>query len=76
MQMTVKKELETRKGSQEKLGNSFAETKPKLQAINSRLNNTEEWICDLEDRIMEIIQSEKKQIESQVKKERKQCMIT
>lgn len=37
-----KKKLETRKGSQEKLGNSFAETKPKLQAINSRLNNAEE----------------------------------
>ena len=53
-----KKKLDTRKESQEKLGNSFTETKPKLQAINSRLKNSEEWICDLEDRIMEIIQSE------------------
>ena len=62
-----KKKLETRKGSQEKLGNSFAETKPKLQAINSRLNNSEEWTCDLEDRIMEIIQSDY-QAESQMEK--------
>ena len=26
--------------------------------MNSRMNNAEEWVSDLEDRIMEIIQSE------------------
>ena len=32
--------------------------KAELQAINSKLNNAEEWISDLEDRMMEITQSE------------------
>ena len=36
------KELETIKRSQLKLGNSFAEMKAKLQAINSKVNNAEE----------------------------------
>ena len=30
--------------------NSFAQTKAKLKAMNSRMNNTEEQISDLEDR--------------------------
>jgi len=33
--------------------------KRKLKAINSKLNNVEEQISDLEDRIMEIIQSKR-----------------
>ena len=37
-----KKALEVIKMSQEKLGNSFAETKGELQAMNSRLINVEE----------------------------------
>ena len=36
-----KKELETIKRSQEKLENSFAEMKPELKAMNSRLHNEE-----------------------------------
>ena len=35
--------------------------------MNSRMNNAEEWISNLEDSIMEITQSEQ-QIESQMKK--------
>ena len=37
-----KTELETIKRNQEKLENSFAETKAKLKAMKSRLNNAEE----------------------------------
>ena len=29
----------------------FPETKPELKALNSRMNNAKEQICDLEDRI-------------------------
>lgn len=36
-----KKELETIKRSQERLENSFAEMKPELKAMNSRLHNEE-----------------------------------
>ena len=56
--------------SQEKLGNSFAEMKPELKTMNNRMNNAEERISDLEDRIMEITQSEQ-QTESQIKKKLK-----
>ena len=37
-----KKELETIRRSQEKLENSFAETKAELKVMNSRMNNVEE----------------------------------
>ena len=39
-----------------------------LKALKSRMNNAEELISDLEDRIMEIIQSEQ-QTENQIKNE-------
>ena len=64
-----KKELETTR-SQEKLENLFAEMKAELKAINSRMNNAEERMSDLEDRIMEITQSEQ-QTESQMEKKMK-----
>ena len=41
--------------------------KAELKATNNRMNNTEERISELEDRIMEITQSEQ-QTESQKKK--------
>ena len=52
------KVLETIKRSQLKLENSFAKMKAELKAINSKLNDAEERIRDLEDGIMEITQSE------------------
>ena len=58
MQMTVKKEIETKRRSQEELENSFADTKAELKAMNSRMNNAEERMNDLLDR-MEITQSKK-----------------
>ena len=51
-----RKDLETMR-SQEKLENSFAEMQAELKALKSRMNNAEEQISDLEDRIMEITQS-------------------
>ena len=61
-----RKELENTRRSQEKLENSFVEMQIELKALKSRMNNAEELISDLEDRIMEIIQSEQ-QTESQMK---------
>ena len=42
MQVAVKKELETTRQNQEKLENSFTETKAELMAMNNRMNNAEE----------------------------------
>ena len=60
-------ELEIIKRNQEMLENSLTNSKAELKAVNNRMNNTEEWISDLKDRIMEITQSGQ-QIESQIKK--------
>ena len=48
-----RKELENIKRSTEKLENSFAEMYTELKALKSRINNAEEGISDLEDKIME-----------------------
>ena len=58
-----KKELETMRWSQVKLENSFAD----LKALNSRMNNAEELISDLEVKIIETTQSGQ-QTESQMKR--------
>ena len=62
-----RKKLENIRRSQEKLENSLAEIQAKLKALKSRMNNAEEWISDLQDRIMETTQS-RQQKENQMKK--------
>ena len=59
--------------SQEKLENSFAQTKGELTAMKSRMDNAEERISDLEDRIMEITQLEQWR-ESQMEKKKMKAM--
>ena len=61
-----RKEIENVRRSQEKLENSLAEMQTELKALKSRVNNAEEWISEVEDRIMEITQSGQ-QTENQMK---------
>ena len=51
---SLRKELENIRRRQNHL---FAEILTELRAIKTRMNNAEERICDMEDRIMEISQS-------------------
>ena len=51
MQRNCKMKLETIKRNQGKLENSFAKMKAELKAVNSKMNNAEERISDLEDRL-------------------------
>lgn len=60
-----KNELETIRRSQEKLKTLLAKTKAEFKAMNSRMNNKEERISELEDIIMETSQS-REQRESQI----------
>ena len=53
--------------SQEKLENSSAEIKAEMKPLNSRINDAEGRVDDLEDKIMGITQL-KQQTENQVKK--------
>ena len=53
--------------NQSKLDNSITKIKTNVEAMNSKVNDTEDQTSDLEDRIIEIIQSEQ-QTERQMKK--------
>ena len=65
-----RKELENIRKNIEELENSFTEKQTEQKAIKGRMNNAEEQISDLEDRIMEITQSGQ-QTENQLKKNMK-----
>ena len=52
------KELENIKKNQLEQKNVLTEMKNTLEGINSRLGDTQEWISNLEERIVEITQSE------------------
>ena len=67
---SLRKELENIWRSQEKLENSLAEMHTEVKVLKSRMNDIEEWISDLKDRIIENIHSEQ-QIENQIKKNMK-----
>ena len=55
--------------------NSIAEIRSKIEGMKSRVSDTESHKSDLENRIMEIIQSEH-QKEKQIKKKWKQPKIS
>ena len=64
---SFRKELVNIRRSQEKLENSFEDIQTELKAMKSRMNNAEEQISDMEDKILEITQSGQ-QTEGQMKK--------
>ena len=68
---SFRKDLENIRRSQEKLENSFSEIQTELKALKSRMDNAEEQISYLKDRIVEITQSGQ-QTENQMKKTLKQ----
>ena len=49
--------LENIKKTQSEIDKSISEIQIILEAMKSRLNHTEEWESDLEDRIMKLTQS-------------------
>ena len=58
------------KKNQSKLENSIAKMITDLKAMKSRLNNAEEKVSDLKDKMIKITQSEE-QTERQMEKKRK-----
>ena len=53
MQEMFKKDLEELKNKKTKMNNTITEMKTTLEGINSRITVVEEWISDLEDRMVE-----------------------
>ena len=62
-------ELENIKTNRTKLKNTVTESKNTPKGINSKLNDTEEWISDLEDRVVEITATEQKKEKRMIRNE-------
>ena len=58
MQEMFNKDLEEWKNKQTEMNNTITEMKTTLEGINSRINEAEEWISDLEDRTVEFTAAE------------------
>ena len=58
IQGTFNKDLEELKSKQTMMNNIINEIKNSLEGINSRITEAEEWISDLEDKIVEITTAE------------------
>ena len=53
IQETFNKELEELKSKQTVMNNTISEIKNSLEGINCRITEAEEWISDLEDKVVE-----------------------
>ena len=58
IQETLNKDLEEMKSKQTMMNNTINEIKNSLKGINSRITEAEEWISDLEDKIVKITTAE------------------
>ena len=58
MQETFNKDVEELKRNQAMMKNTINEIKNTLKGINSRKTKAEEWVSDLEDKIVEITTAE------------------
>ena len=58
MQETFNKDVEELKRNQAMMKNTINEIKNTLDGINSRITEAEEWISDLEDKMVEITTAE------------------
>ena len=52
MQEMFNKDLEELKNKQTEMNNTITEMKTTLEGINSRITEAEEWVSDLEDRMV------------------------
>ena len=60
IQEMFNKDLEELKNNQTEMTNTITEMKNTLEGINSRVNDTEELISELEGRVVEITEAEQK----------------
>ena len=58
IQETFNKDLEELKSKQTLMNNTINERKSSLEGTNSRITEAEEWISDLEDRMVEFTATE------------------
>ena len=58
MKEMFNKDLEELKNKQTEMNNTITEMKTTLEGINSRITEAEEWISDLEDKMVEFTAAE------------------
>ena len=58
IQKSFNKDLEELKSKQTMMNNTLNEIKSSLEGINARITRVEEWISDLEDKIVYITNAE------------------
>ena len=62
MQASISKDLEELKNKHIETNNTITEVKYTLEGINSRISETEEWISELENKIVQIISEEQNKV--------------
>ena len=62
MQKSINKDIEEIKIKYIETNNSIAEIKNTLEGINSRISEAEEWISELEDKLVEIASEEQNKV--------------
>ena len=62
MQESINKDLEELKNKHAETNNTITEIKNTLEGINSRIYETEEWISELEDKMVEITYEEQNKV--------------
>ena len=59
---SINKYLEELKNRNTEINNTITEIKTTLEGINSRISEAEEWICKLEDKMVEITSEEQNKV--------------
>ena len=62
MQESINEDLEELKNKHVETNNTITEIKITLEGINSRISEAEEWISELEDKMVEISSGEKNKV--------------
>ena len=62
MQESINKDLEELKNKHTETNNIITEIKNTLEGFNSRISEAEEWIIELEDKMVEIISEEQNKV--------------
>ena len=62
MQKSINKDLEELKNKHRETNNTITEIKNTLEGINTRISEAEEWIGELEDKMVEITSKEQNKV--------------
>ena len=62
MQEWINKDLEELKNKHTETNSTITEIKNALEGINSRISEVEEWVCDLEDKMVEITSKDQNKV--------------